>query len=119
MLADESRVNNGDYFFNVSNGYLTDFGKTLTREQRTSEYVGMARISKEMIGEFRNHLEEMIGNEQFVVWWENVLYHYLRTVPVYVKDVSEFFWAEIDYISDYQRIMRYLETHNLKEKLSD
>ena len=121
MLADKSRVNKGDYFFNVELDYLVDYGKELTREQRTSEYVGIAKITSEnnQLSLFKKHLEEMIDLGQYDLWWENVLYEYLKSMPVYVKDVSDYFWAEIDYISDYKRIKEYIQSGDISIKLND
>lgn len=116
MLADESRVDTGDYFFKVENGCITKYGKELTRAERTTEYVGMAKISKNRTMGFKAHLEHMVENEQYDLWWENVLYQYCVEEPIHITDVSDHFWAEIDYIEDYKRINKYLETGDVSCK---
>jgi len=117
MLADESRVEVGDYFFDVRGDLLVNYGKDLPLEDRTTEYVGMAMIKGGVIPEFRRHLEEMVSQERYDLWWENVLYEYISAIPVHVRDVSDLFWAEIDYIDDYSRILDYVRTGDLSVKV--
>lgn len=116
MLADESRVKCGDFFFNVVNGILTDYGKELTLENRTTEYVGIAKLKGNFISTFKEHLDKMVSAEQYNLWWENVLYEYNIDTPIHIVDVSPYFWAEIDYIDDYQRILDYIEAGDVSLK---
>lgn len=109
MLGDRSRVDKGDYFFNVRNGYLEDYGKELKRENRNCEYVGFAKIRRNAVAKFKNDLDRLVAEEKYNLWWENVLYENLSTTPVYVEDVSDLFWAEVDYIDDYERILNYVK----------
>lgn len=114
MLGDRSRAKMGDYFFNVKNGYLADYGKELSPDNRNCEYVGFAKIRKNAVGHFKRMLDKLISEEKYNLWWENVLYENLESVPVYVEDVSALFWAEVDYIDDYNRIQKYLEGNGWK-----
>ena len=116
MLGDESRVSQGDYFFKVKDGVIADFGKELSPENRTTEYVGIAKIASHLTDRFRENLEAMVNEERYDLWWENVLYEHIDTDPVYVRDMSEYFWAEIDYIDDYYRITEFLRTGDISCK---
>ena len=117
MLADVSRANVGDYFFKVKDGLLVSYGKDLLPEDRDTEYVGMAKLKRDIVPRFKSNLEEMVGHERYDLWWENVLYEHISEMPVHVKDVSDYFWAEIDYIDDYERILEYLRTGDLSAKV--
>ena len=117
MLGDESRVDVGDYFFKVEDGLIKGFGKELDRIPRTTEYVGIARISGDLVPEFRHRLEDLVEAERYDLWWENVLYENIDKTPVHVRDMSDFFWAEIDYIDDYQRILNYIRTGDMSYKI--
>ncbi len=117
MLGDESRVDVGDYFFKVEDGLIKGFGKELDRIHRTTEYVGIARISGDLVPEFRHRLEDLVEAERYDLWWENVLYENIDKTPVHVRDMSDFFWAEIDYIDDYQRILNYIRTGDISYKI--
>lgn len=117
MLADVSRASVGDYFFKVKDGLLVSYGKDLLPEDRDTEYVGMAKLKRDIVPRFRSNLEEMVRQERYDLWWENVLYEHISEMPVHIKDVSDYFWAEIDYIDDYERILEYLRTGDLSAKV--
>lgn len=119
MLADESRVKSGDYFFKVEDGILVDYGKELSLEDRTTEYVGIARLKRGFVPTFVERLSEMVIAEMYGLWWENVLYEHNTETPIHVIDVSPFFWAEIDYIDDYQRILDYVRTGDVALKYKE
>lgn len=107
MLGDVTRADTGDYFFGLKDNKIVRYGKELVREERDTEYVGIALIKKEGIENFRERLETMVQNGRYDLWWENVLYEYCDTDPVYVVDSDGHFWAEVDYFEDYMRIMEY------------
>ena len=49
----------------------------------------------------------MIDRQEHSVWWENVIYSMTGQQPVFVEDVDGQFWAEVDYIEDYERILEH------------
>lgn len=108
MLGDISRIYEGDYFFKLSPmSTIEKYGKELTVPERSTEYVGIALVKSAFIPVFKRHLDEMVNSGKYVLWWENVLYEYINLNPVYVMDVDGEFWAEIDYIEDYHRIVEF------------
>ncbi|MCL1984673.1 MAG: phosphocholine cytidylyltransferase family protein [Methanomassiliicoccaceae archaeon] len=108
MLGDVSRAETGDYFFRTSDDKITAYGKELKREERNTEYVGISKISKGFSLTFKERLEALIKKERYGLWWEDVLYEHLNETPIYVRDVNGKFWAEVDYIEDYERIKDYI-----------
>ena len=111
MLGDKSRVTTGDYFFRTDKeGFLSSYGKELTLEERTCEYVGLAKLRRDFIPTFKSLLEQKVDEEVYNMWWENVLYENSVEHPVFIKDVDGKFWAEIDVIEDYNRILSYLRS---------
>lgn len=110
MVGDSSRYEVGDYFFYVEDGMLAKFGKDLDISERNYEYVGLAKIAGDRVGAFSERLESMVKEEKYDLWWENVLYNYLSEEPVSVVDVPDLFWAEVDYVQDYERIKEYIRT---------
>lgn len=106
MLGDKTRVLTGDYFFSCKNGKIEKYGKELLPEERTCEYVGLARIKNTFLPTFKKQLLDLIDNGEYNLWWENVLYTMTDKYPVYVQDVDGKFWAEVDYIEDYERIKK-------------
>ncbi|MCR5371689.1 MAG: phosphocholine cytidylyltransferase family protein [Clostridium sp.] len=107
MFADESRKETADYKFFWEDGILKKYGKELAGDDISGEYIGIGRFSRDFMPDFLDRMEEMIGRQQHNVWWENVIYSMCGERPVYVKDVDGMFWAEVDYIEDYDRILEH------------
>ena len=106
MFADSSRKEEGDYKFKYENGLLQKYGKDLTGDDITGEYIGIGKFSKDFLKEFVLYLETKIENQQHSVWWENIVYDMINERNVYIEDINGLFWAEVDYIEDYYRILK-------------
>lgn len=107
MFADSSRKEEADYKFKFENGVLLKYGKELEGDDISGEYVGIGRFSKDFLKEFIPQLDKMINEQQHSVWWENVVYEISEQKDIYVNDVKGMFWAEVDYIEDYERILNF------------
>ena len=107
MLCDSSRADQGDYLFNVVDGAIVAYGKGLDCQQANCEYVGLALIQGKMVTKCRQRLMQMIEWQRHGDWWEQVLYSMTSERPIWAKDIVGHFWAEIDYIEDYNRILEY------------
>lgn len=107
MFADSSRKEEADYKFKFENGKLLKYGKELEGDDISGEYVGIGRFDSSFMKEFMVKLEEMINTQQHSVWWENVVYNLTSEKDIKVDDVNGMFWAEVDYIEDYERILRF------------
>lgn len=107
MLCDHSRVENGDYLFRVESGRVVACGKGNNCYNANCEYVGLAAIRGGMIDRFRDRLDRMVEEQCHDFWWEQVLYSMIPERPIWAEDVNGAFWAEIDYIEDYHRILEY------------
>lgn len=107
MFADGTRKEDADYKFKYENGELLKYGKELTGDDISGEYVGIGKFSKDFMKEFLEKLDEMIKTQQHSVWWENILYDMVGTRPVYVEEIDGLFWAEVDYVEDYERILKH------------
>ncbi len=107
LFSDETRKEEADYKFFYKDQILLKYGKELTGEDITGEYIGAAKMKAEFIPQFVRQLETMIGKQQHSVWWENVLYAMTGERDIYVQNVENKFWAEVDYIEDYERILNY------------
>lgn len=111
MAADRSRITIGDYFFTLNaEQCIKGYGKDLPVENRSCEYVGIAKIDKSFASVFNTRLEKLISSQQHGVWWENVLYSFTDSSEknIHILDVGGLFWAEIDYFDDYERILNYV-----------
>lgn len=109
MLGDKERTLVGDYFFSCKCGKIEKYGKELLPEERTCEYVGLGKIKSGFLPVFHKQIEYLVENEEYNLWWENALYTISDRYPIYVEDVEGKFWAEVDYIEDYERIKKTIE----------
>lgn len=110
MASDVTRVKTGDYFFATrqNDDCLVKYGKDLPLESRTSEYVGMSKISGSFAPLFRERIKELVGAGHYDLWWENVLYSFVEEgKDVHTIDVNGAFWAEVDFFDDYERITNH------------
>lgn len=107
MFADSSRKESADYKFKYENGILQKFGKELEGEDVSGEYIGIGKFNKEFLSVFYNRMLEMISHQDHDVWWENIVYSMVPQREIYVEEIQEKFWAEVDYIEDYERILKF------------
>jgi len=114
MLCDSTRVKQGDYLFKVIDEAIVAYGKGMDCRQANCEYVGLAMIQGEMIARCRERLLQMIDGQRVGAWWEQILYSMTSERQIWAKDIAGHFWAEIDYIEDYNRILEYRKGKNGK-----
>lgn len=108
LAFDSSRKEEADYKFYCPNGIVEKYGKELIGDEISGEYVGLAVLRRDYIGHFARKMEEMIQEQKHGLWWENVLYSMSATEKIFVEDINGMFWAEVDYIEDYNRIKAYV-----------
>lgn len=111
LYADETRKEEADYKFYYENGRLLKYGKELTGDDVSGEYIGVARIGADFLPQFAVRLDEMIAKQQHSVWWENVLYSLSHRQFIEIREIGGRFWAEVDYIEDYERIAAFVKAH--------
>ena len=110
MLSDSSRIEDADYRFNWDGEFLKRYGKELSNDETTGEYVGIGKFSKDDVLLFKTRVLDFIDKEDYNCWWEDVIYSTIQeNKKVYINDIKGIFWAEVDYIEDYERIIKYLE----------
>ncbi|MFK5985244.1 MAG: phosphocholine cytidylyltransferase family protein [Pseudomonadota bacterium] len=110
FLADSSRIEQADYKFNWKDNKLVQFGKQLSIKETTGEYVGIARINSNDIPFMKEKLNQMIKKQNHDFWWEDIFYQSLSEKEIFIHDIKGVFWAEVDYIEDYERIKSYLKS---------
>ena len=88
------------------------YGKELPVSERTCEYVGIAKVGKNYMPHFVELMQEMVDAEEYTTWWETILYAHCYEFPIHTLDVAPYFWSEIDYIEDYERIVDYVGGKN-------
>lgn len=107
LFSDSSRKEEADYKFYYEGNELIKFGKELSGEDISGEYIGAAKIEAVFVEKYIERLTELIADGNHGMWWEDVLYSFVTDRAVYVKDIKGKFWAEVDYIEDYERILKF------------
>jgi len=108
MLCDSSRVEQGDYLLRTGeDGRILSYGKGMDCHKANCEYVGLAKIQGELVKKCKERLIKMVEGQRHHEWWEQVFYNMSSERPIWTKDIAGNFWAEIDFIEDYQRIVEY------------
>lgn len=107
LFADSSRKEEADYKFYFENEILLKFGKNLSGSDISGEYVGIAKIQKSFLADFHEKLENLIKKGCHGMWWEDVIYSFVDDRDIYVRDIVGKFWAEVDFIEDYERILEF------------
>ena len=113
LLADSGRIIEADYRYQYENDILKKFGKDLSVAETTGECVGVAKLGADFVAHYKEHMIEMIHKQIHSVWWENVLYDLAATENIYIEDIAGSFWAEVDFIEDYKRILQHRKVNNL------
>lgn len=114
LLGDRTRRLNGDYFFQCENERLIAYGKDMKEEDRTCEYVGIAKIRREFIPDMLSQLRMLVKEGDYNLWWENTLYSLSKAKDIHVIDIDGKFWSEIDVYEDYERILNYTAANSIK-----
>lgn len=110
FLSDSTRIEDADYRFYWEGNKLIKFGKELKNEDTSGEYVGIAKIQKKDLKIMKAQLEYLVDKGEYNMWWEDVFYSLVETGKnVYIKDIKGAFWAEVDFIEDYERIKEFVK----------
>jgi choline kinase len=107
LFSDSSRKEEADYKFYYEDNQLIKYGKDLSGDDISGEYVGVAKLKKEFVEKYCSRMEEYIKEGKHTMWWEDVLYSFSAERAVYIRDIKGMFWAEVDFIEDYERIREF------------
>lgn len=111
LFYDVLRREEADYKFLCDGDRLVKYGKDLSLEETTGEYIGCASFDASFAAKFTERLSVLVESQQHSLWWENVLYSMAEECPIFTRDVEGSFWGEVDYIEDYERIRAFVQEH--------
>ena len=110
MFLDVTKIEEADYKSHCEGDFLVKYGKDLSVEETTGEYVGCATFANGFLDTFEARLDELIREQKHSMWWEDVLYSMAADFPIITKDMEGAFWAEVDFIEDYERIRAFYKS---------
>lgn len=116
VLADYSRARRGfgDFFLHIEGGLVVGYGKTLNYNERSAESFGISKISAGRTGELMHLLDVAVESNNVNLFWANILYAHMG--PVFVIDVSDYYWAEVDTSEEYELLLKYSENKDFDLK---
>lgn len=107
MFADSSRKQEADYKFKYEHGKLCKYGKELEGSDISGEYIGIGKFAKDFMPDFVSKMNKLIMNQNHSIWWEDIIYSMVEANSVFVEEINDLFWAEVDYVEDYDRILKF------------
>ena len=108
MVSDSSRIEEADYRFKLEGERIVGYGKDISNKETDAEYVGMALIRGEILQHYKKRLLQLVNDQRTHCWWEDVLFSLIPDgMPVFHLDIKGIFWAEVDYVEDYDRIVQW------------
>lgn len=110
MATDKTTIETGDYFFSTKEGgCIAEYGKDLPMDKRSSEYVGIAKISAKAAPDFQKRVFDMVSGQHYDTWWETALYQMAdENKDIHTMDVNGAFWSEVDFFDEYQAILAHV-----------
>ena len=112
LFSDTSRKIEADYRFRLEGDRIIGYGKDIPPEETDAEYIGIGRVAAADMPAFRNRLDKLIEEEKYHMWWEDVLYTMIADGgTVRHHDVRGIFWAEADFVQDYERMIQWIAEH--------
>jgi len=111
MLADSTRIEGADYASGLAGDRIVGYGKEIPDAETDAEYVGMALIRRGFVERFAARLERMIEAQETGSGGRTSSTPSSRGRPGPPRDVAGTFWAEVDYVEDYERILAWLAGH--------
>lgn len=108
FLGDSSRKYEADYKFIWNDKKeITDFGKNIDASRTSGEYIGIAIIPQNLVPILKSKVSEYVNSGITSKWWEEVILENRCLFNYKIIDSCGTFWAEFDYIEDYQRAINY------------
>lgn len=114
MTVDSSRIESGDFYFSVENGFIKEYGPNTPLSRRTYEYMGLTKIDRDYTTYVGNKIEEYIRTQRFDKYFEDMIIsmNMKESMPINFIDVKGNFWREFDFYEDYLAILDYEREKN-------
>ena len=107
LLVDESRRHLADVKVLIRDGMVTRYDKELNQPP-DAESADLVKISAQHARLFREALHTMVLEGSVDRYWEEALFR-MNSLPVYARDTGGLFWADVDRLEDYQRILAHID----------
>ncbi|WP_349946602.1 phosphocholine cytidylyltransferase family protein [Lacrimispora sp. BS-2] len=89
----------------VKDGKVIEINKTMECETSEGEFIGIAKISKNVIRELSKASDKLMKEKAFTSYFEGALQRVIDEQDLHVKPIPTqgHFWSEVDFVQDYER----------------
>ncbi len=108
LLVDRARRQCADVKVLIQDGIVTRYEKELS-EPPDAESADLVKLSAGHARTYGHTLREMMAEGSFDCYWEDVLFR-MNPVRIIAKDTCGHFWADIDRLEDYERILSHVSS---------
>lgn len=86
-------------------GKIVQITKQMPLDMAEGEFIGMAAFRKEIVPSLKEKVKQLLKEKEFAAYFESAIQRLLDEENFEVKAVSTegAFWAEIDYMEDYEK----------------
>lgn len=97
------------------NNTIININKTMDGKDALGEFIGVAKIEKEMLTKLRNATESQMKSGNFQSYFEVALQDLIKLNKddFSIIDVSNYYWNEIDFIEDYNYALENFDRSSL------
>lgn len=92
----------------VKGGKIVEITKKMDVKEAMGEFIGIAKINKEVINDLNNSTIDVLRDGEYTSYFEGALQRVfdMKKYSVQMIDTKGRFWAEVDFLEDYQRAER-------------
>lgn len=96
------------------NGQIVQITKEMPIDDAQGEFIGIASFKREMIPVVKAKAKEALKEEQFLAYFETVIQKMIddKKYDIRMVDIQDAFWAEIDFLEDYEQAVERLKEKN-------
>lgn len=86
-------------------GYITEISKDISCDVSEGEFIGIAKVSKEILSDLRIAVKKLMKEKQFNSYFERAIQELIgfHKYKLEVLPTENRFWAEIDFKEDYEK----------------
>ena len=112
FFADSSRIKEADYKLAwTEDREIVKFGKDLSDLDTMGEYVGAVFVPEKYVKSFIESVNDDIYKLKINSWWEETILDRKNKYIPKIFDVKPYFWAEFDFIEDFQRVKEFIKNN--------
>lgn len=93
-------------------GKVTEINKTMRTLEAEGEFIGIEKISGRVLPDLKRASKELMKGKAFNAYFEAAIQRLVDMGRYEIKTISTkgMFWGEVDFLQDYQRVMRDMPT---------